>query len=144
MPLSMMVGVIGELTLVLMETSRQREAEYLLKRKYLLCVKIYGPAHPFTVTACSIVGKCLWEQQRHNETRRFFGNVLEILASGDDYNESHAACIRWVNSCKLKAEEMAKMEDSMEICSGSDASEEEWLDTDEDDEDINFDQFCDL
>jgi hypothetical protein len=47
----------------------------------------------------------------------------------------------------LKAEEMVKMEYSMEICSGSDASEEEWWDTDEDDEDdedINFDQFCDL
>jgi tetratricopeptide (TPR) repeat protein len=147
MPLSLVVEVIGELTGVLMETSRQREAEYWLKREYLLRVKIYGPAHPSTVSCCSMVGKCLWQQRRHHEARRFFGNVIEILASSDDYNESHAACIRWVNGCKLKAEEMVKMEYSMEICSGSDASEEEWRDTDEDDEDdedINFDQFCDL
>jgi Tetratricopeptide repeat len=130
----MKISVIDELTRVLMETSRQHKAEAWLKKLYSLCVKVYGPAHPHTMSCCARVGNCLSGQRRHNEARRFFGDVLEILASSDDEQmEYRVNCIQDVNGWMLKAEKL--MEDSMKLFSGSDDSEGEWLDTDEDDED---------
>jgi tetratricopeptide (TPR) repeat protein len=127
--------VIDELTNVLMETSRQREAEVWLKKAYFLLVEVYGPANHYTMLCCVRVGNCLGEQRRHGETRLFFGDVLKLLASSDDEQmESRVKLIQEVNGWMLKAEKMM-MEDSMKMFSRSDDSEGEWLDTDDDDED---------
>jgi Tetratricopeptide repeat len=145
---AMKTFVIDELTQVLMETSRQREAEAWLKKLCFFSVKAYGPENSYTMACCARVGNCLWRQRRHNEARRFFGNVLEILVSSDDDQmESRVNCIQVVNGWILKAEKMM-MEDSMELFSRSDDSEGEWLDTDDDDEDDkdmgnSFDPLCD-
>jgi tetratricopeptide (TPR) repeat protein len=138
------IMVISELTNVLMETSRQHEAEVWLKKAYFLHVEVYGPANHYTMFYCARVGNCLWEQRRHNEARLFFGDVLKLLASDDDDEqmESRVKSIQDVNGWMLKAEKMM-MEDSM-----PDDSEGEWLDTDDDDEDDedmddSFDPLCD-
>jgi tetratricopeptide (TPR) repeat protein len=141
--------VIDELTNVLIETSRQREAKVWLKKAYFLLVEVFGPADYYTMFHCVRIGNFLWEQRRHNEARLFFGDVLKLLASGDDEQmESRVKSIQDVNSWMLEAEKMMKMEDSMKMFSRSDDSEGEWLDTDDDDEDDegmgdSFDPLCD-
>jgi tetratricopeptide (TPR) repeat protein len=130
----MKILVMDELARVLMETSRQHEAGAWLKKIYFLRVKAYGPENSYTMLCCARVGNCLSGQRRHNEARRFFEDVLEILASSDDEQmESRVNCVQKVNGWMLKAEKL--MEDSLELFSGSDVSEGEWLDTDGDDED---------
>ena len=111
-PRTTMVSM-NELAHVLEQTGRYREAVNWRKKEYLLHVKIFGLIHHFTMQCCEEVGFSYADQNRFQDGKLFFEEVIEMLSLSNEESDSRAACIQKIKTWMEELEER-ELEDSRE------------------------------
>jgi hypothetical protein len=127
MPPGMTIRSMNQLTEILVETGRHREAAFWNKKEYLLYVKKYGLIHRYTMTCCQDVGFCYANQSRYNEGKLFFEGVIEMLDLSSEESDSRTLCIQKIKTWMDRLEEMRAGEISESV-----DSEREPIDNDDD------------